>query len=192
MLGSPPTAVNLPISFLLAYVTGIIASLSARAELRGTPRPALGTSGFRAFATYVLLVLVPSTVYFYAFHGDWFLLYLLDSTTVPSAVALLLFVVEAGVGAVGFVSGAHLVRMQRESLAIAIALLTTVVAVALLFALRDRVATVGTYAQFHGTFGLKPWVESPLLPAVVLFATILLVGLVHTCIRTHWGGRRVA
>jgi len=184
--------VNLPISFVIAYAAGIIASLASRAELRGTPRPSLATAGFRAFATYVLLVLVPSTVYFYAFHGDWFLLYLVDSTTVPSAVALLLFVVEAIVSAVGFASGAHLVRLQRETLAIVIATLTSVLGVGLLLVLRDRVTTVGSYAQFHGTFGLKPWLASPLLPAVVLFSTLIVVGLVHACVRTHWGGRRMA
>lgn len=183
---------NLPISFVIAYTSGIIASLASRAELRGTPRPALATSGFKAFATYVLLVLVPSTVYFYAFHGDWFLLYLIDATSVPSAVGLLLFVVEAIVSAVGFASGAHLVRMQRESLAVAMASLTAMLGMGLLLVLRERVATVGTYAQFHGTFGLKPWLESPLLPAVVLFSTLLVVGLVHACVRTHWGGRRMA
>jgi len=184
--------VNLPISFVIAYTSGIIASLSSRAELRGTPRPALATVGFRAFVVYVLLVLVPSTVYFYAFHGDWFLLYLLDASTVPSAIGLLLFVVEALVSAVGFASGAHLVRMQRETLAVAIAVLTSILGAGLLLVLRERVATVGTYAQFHGAFGLKPWIESPLLPAVVLFATLIVVGLVHSCVRTHWGGRRMA
>ncbi len=181
---------NLPLAICISYAAGIVAALSARAELRGTPRPALATSGFRAFLAYVSLVLVPSTVYFYLFHGDWFLLYLVDSQRIPSAVALLLFVMQASIAALGFASGAHMVRLQRENLAIAIVVAVCVLAAGLLAAVHGRFATVGTYAQFHGTFGLDPWLETPLLPAIVLFGTVMLVGLVHCCVRIHWGARR--
>lgn len=182
---------NLPIAICFSYTAGLIAALSSRAELRGSPRPALSTSGFRAFLVYALVLLVPSTVYFYAFHGDWFLLYLLDSTTIPSAMALLLFALQALIGAVGFASGAHLVRLQREHLGIALAILTLGFGVGLVAMVRDRFLTVGSFAQFQGAFGLKEWSATPLVPATVLFATLIVVGLVHCCVRTHWGSRRM-
>jgi hypothetical protein len=184
--------VNLPIAICFTYTAGIVAALCSRAELRGSPRPSLTTSGFRAFLAYTLLLLIPSTVYFYAFHGDWFLLYLLDSTTIPSAIALLLFVLQAIVGSIGFATGAHLVRMQREHLGLALAILTLGLGAGIVALLRERYVTVGSFAQFHGTFGLKAWMVTPLLPATVLFATLATVGLVHCCVRTHWGARRTA
>lgn len=183
---------NLPIALCFTYAAGIIASLASRAELRGSPRPSLTTAGYRAFLAYSLLLLVPSTVYFYAFHGDWFLLYLLDSTSIPSAVALILFVLQAAVGSVGFATGAQLVRMQREHIALALSILTLGLGAGIVALLRDRYATVGTFAQFHGTFGLQTWTSTPLLPATVLYATLATVGLVHCCARTHWGARRTA
>lgn len=181
---------NLPLAICLTYVAGVIVSLASRAELRGTPRPSVATSAFRAFMAYTALVLVPATVYFYVFHGDWFLLYLLDSSRIPSAVALLLFVLQASVGAFGFASGAHLVRMQRDNLAIVIAVLVLLLGVGILAVARARVVTVGSFAQFHGSFGLETWTETPILPAMVLFGTLLVVGLVHCCARIHWGARR--
>lgn len=183
---------NLPLAICITYAAGIVASLASRAELRGTPRPSLMTSAFKAFLAYTALVLVPSTVYFYVFHGDWFLLYLLDSSRIPSAIALLIFVLQGAVGALGFASGAHLVRLQRDNLGIAIVVTLVALAAALLAVVRTRVATVGSYAQFHGTFGLEPWTRTPLLPAVVLFGTIMVVGLVYCCVRIHWGARRAS
>lgn len=190
-LGRPSgSLVNLPLAICLTYVAGVITALSSRAELRGTPRPSLATSAFRAFMAYTVLVLVPIAVYFYVFHGDWFLLYLLDTARIPSAVALLIFVLQACVGAFGFASAAHLVRMQRDNLAVVIGILVLMLGAGLLTLAHSRVVTVGSFAQFHGAFGLEDWTKTTIFPAVILFGTILVVGLVHCCARIHWGARR--
>ena len=44
-------------------------------------------------------MIVPVSVYFYVFHGDWFLLYLFDVSRIPSAIAMVGFFVQAGLGA---------------------------------------------------------------------------------------------
>ena len=50
----------------------------------------------------MLLLLLPVSLYFYVFHGDWFMLYTFDVRRVPSALALFGFAVELAVGLLGF------------------------------------------------------------------------------------------
>ena len=77
---------------------GLAAALAGRQELRMSPRPIALTRSFGAYLSYVSLVVVPASAYFYAFHGDWFLHYTVDVERIPSAVALVGFVGQAGLG----------------------------------------------------------------------------------------------
>src|SRR5690606_14460543 len=104
-----------------------------------------------------VLVIVPASVYFYVFHGDWFLLYFLDVSRIPSAIALVGFVLQAGLGALGFVVGAMLVRSQREVAAGVILGVLLVAGASVFFVYGDRLAQVGNYSQFHNQFGLTPF-----------------------------------
>ena len=81
----------MPTLFCFAFAAGLATAVAARVELRVSPRTPLSTRSFRAFLLYALLLLIPISVYFYIFHGDWFLLYTLDVTRVPSAIALIGF-----------------------------------------------------------------------------------------------------
>lgn len=168
-----------------------MAAIASRTELRLSPRHALLTNGFGAYAIFAALVLVPVSVYFYVFHGDWFLLYLFDVQRIPSAVALVGFVLEAGIGAIGFALGAALVRSQRDALAgvaVAVALLT---AVGIPLAMRDRLAVVASFAQFEGGFGLTPFVDASLLPGAIAMSLLLATGLAFLLIRLAMSsGRR--
>jgi hypothetical protein len=114
--------VPLPTLVFLAFGIGLSAALLGAAELRISPRHALFSSSFRAFALFLVLLVVPVSVYFYVFHGDWFLLYSVDVRRVPSALALLGFVAEAGFGVIGFMVGSAFARAQRMGVGYAIAL----------------------------------------------------------------------
>jgi hypothetical protein len=182
--------VPIPALFCIAFAIGAAAALAARAELRTSPRSPLLSRGFAACAVFLALVVVPISVYFYVFHGDWSLLYLVDVSQVPSAVALVGFVVEWLVGLAGFLAGAALVRSQRDLLAGGLAALGLAFAGAVAGLARDRLAVVGSYAQFRGGFGLVAIGEGPLLPGAVVMSTLLVGGVAFLLVRLQLGSRR--
>ncbi|MFO0693091.1 MAG: hypothetical protein U0230_06025 [Polyangiales bacterium] len=181
---------TLPSALLFALASGIGAAIAGRVELRLSPRPAQSTRAFQAFAIFTILLTLPVSLYFYVFHGDWYLLYLVDSQRIPSAVALVGFVIVAGLATAGFALGAQLVRMQRETLAGVVAILFFLASIGVLGVAPERVAQVGSYAQFHGGFGLVALASSSILPGMVLMGTVLLVGWAALLLRVGWGARR--
>ncbi|MEO0326003.1 MAG: hypothetical protein AAF447_23840 [Myxococcota bacterium] len=179
----------LPTLVFFALASGVAAALAGRLELRLSPRAPLLTRSFGAYAIFAGLVLVPVSVYFYVFHGDWFLLYLLDVRKVPSAVAMVGFLLQLGLGALGFSFGASQVRAQRDGAALGAVLALLVLAVAVPFAARARLALVGSFAQFQGHFGLEPYGRGPLMQGAILMGAFLLVGLGALLLRLRLGGR---
>ncbi len=166
----------LPFLLLLGIAIGISAAAAAKTELLLSPRPPLLTAAFSAFLTFVLLVLVPVSVYFYVFHGDWFLLYLVDTGAVPSAIALVGFALQAGIATLGFLVGTALVRAQHMVavyVAIGVALL---LAAGVVPAALDRLRVVGSFVQFHGSFGLVDYSDTPLARGGLVMGTFLLAG----------------
>jgi hypothetical protein len=160
---------------LLAFGMGLGVALAGAHELRLSPRHALLTASFGAFISFLLLLVLPASIYFYVFHGDWFMLYLVDVARVPSALALIGFVLEALIGVLGFSLGANLVRNQRTSWAMGTLAVTLGTALALLFVFRDRLRLVGTYNQFRGGFGLVGY-GGPLLQGALTMGVVLLAG----------------
>ncbi len=169
---------------------GIATAIAGRVELRVSPRPALLTRSFAAYVLFATFVLVPISVYFYVFHGDWFLLYLVDVRRVPSAVALLGFVGEVALGAAGFGLGALLVRSQRETLAGSLVGLAVLLAASVVPLTRDCLSVVGSYAQYRGGFGLAPYGSGPILQGTLVMGSILLVGIGYLLLRLYFGTRR--
>ena len=180
----------IPTLFLLAFASGVAAAIASRKELRVSPRPALLSRGFGALAIFLTLVVVPISVYFYVFHGDWSLLYLVDVRAIPSAAALLGFVVEGVFGAVGFMAGAALVRAQREALAGVLTGVVVALGAALVGLMRDRLAVVGSYAQYRGGFGLQPFADAPVLVGALSMGAIFAVGLAYLLVRLAFSTRR--
>lgn len=179
----------LPPLVAFALLTGLAAALADRHELRMSPRPILLTRGFAAYLSYALLVVVPISVYFYVFHGDWFLLYAVDVSRVPSAVALIGFIAQACLGVLGFLGGAILVRAQRE---VVVAVLTGVVLIAgvtVVFVYLDRLGQVGNYDEFHRQFGLESYEDGPLLTGALAMGGIAVAGLTFLLARLWMSNR---
>ncbi len=175
---------------MFTMVSGLAAALAGRQELRTSPRPVPLTRSFFAYLSYALLVVVPISVYFYVFHGDWYLLYAFDVSQIPSAVALVGFVLQAGLGALAFLIGAVLVRNQHEVIAGATLGVLLVAGAGIAVAYTDRLSQVGSYAQFHGQFGLEPFEGGPLLTGTLAMAAISLFGLVFLLVRLWQAGKR--
>lgn len=180
----------LPTVLFLAFATGLAAAIAGRSELKISPRPALFTRSALAFLIFDFLVLVPASAYFYVFHGDWFLLYALDVRTVPSAVALVGFFLQGLLAAAGFAVGAGLVRSQRETVAGGLAIVSLLFGLGAVVAASDRLALVGSYAQYRGNFGLVPFTEGPLLLGTFAMLAIVTAGLVFLLVRVWMGARR--
>ena len=136
-------------------------------------------NGFLAFMIYVAMVIVPASIYFYAFHGDWFLSYF--SGAGPSAWGgLFMVLLLLGTGAGGYAFGRHYCRRDRLRVcaqAIAGCAFSAFVGCLVFF---SRVMNVGTYRQYHGEFGLTPLFQSATFAACVLMGGVLIGGLVYT------------
>jgi len=179
----------IPTQLLFTFASGVLVALAARAGLRGSPKPTALSHAFHAYLLYAGLVVVPASLYLYIFHGDWYLLYLVDSQRVPSALVLLGCLVEVGLGAAGFFLGATFVRNQREPWAGAVVGITASLGVAAIPIVQSRLSVVGSYAQFHGDFGLAPF-GGALLHGVVWMTLWCMLGLALLAYRVGLGARR--
>jgi hypothetical protein len=179
----------LPTLVFIAFGVGVAAALFGGSELRFSPRRALLTSTFKAYALFLLLVLVPVSVYFYVFHGDWFLLYAVDVRRIPSAIALLGFVVEAWVGVVGFSIGAALARAQRTSVGFGLVALATLAAASVVLVWPDRLSVVGTFAQYRGDFGLRSY-GGALMQAGLAMGALMAYGAAYLLVRIRVASRK--
>jgi hypothetical protein len=144
-------------------------------ELRLSPRHALLSSSFRAFALYLALLVLPVSLYFYVFHGDWFLLYSIDVRRIPSALALLGFAGELCFGVFGFLFGAALARAQKVTFGYVLGLLCVPFGALVVLLWPERLRAVGTFAQYRGDFGLAPY-GGALMQAGVAMGFLLAVG----------------
>lgn len=181
----------MPIStqLLFTFASGVLTALVARAELRSSPASAFMLPAFAAYLTFVALVLIPGSVYLYVFHGDWYLLYLVDTQRVPSALVVLGAALIAALGAAGYLLGAVCIRAQRDALAGVVAGVVVSLAVGSVVLMRPRLAVVGSFAQFRGDFGLAPF-GGPLLYAVVCITLATLIGFSLLAYQLHPGQRR--
>jgi hypothetical protein len=182
--------VPLPQLLLFTLASGFAAALAGRQELRTSPRPIALTRSFFAYLSYAVLVIVPASVYFYVFHGDWFLLYFVDVSRIPSAIALIGFAALALLGALSFFLGAVLVRNQRElvvGIMIGVAVLG---AAAVVFLYVDRLAQVGTHGEFHGNFNLQSFASGPILSGSLAMLAFAIFGLTFLLVRLWQSGRR--
>jgi hypothetical protein len=169
---------------------GAAAALAGSHELRVSPRPVLLSDSFGAFVAFMILLVLPVSLYFYAFHGDWFMLYLVEVRRVPSLVALLGFTLELAVGLLGFGCAALCVRAQRSHWVIAVLLVCAFAAITVVFAWSDRLQSVGTFRQYRGGFGLVRY-GGALLQAALAMGGLLAVGATFLIVRIRRGQSRL-
>jgi hypothetical protein len=165
---------------------GAASALAGAHELRLTPRHALFSSTFAAFAAFLFLLVLPVSTYFYVFHGDWFLLYLVDVRRIPSALALFGFLFEGAFGVLGFAIAASCVRNQRSGWVTYLLVVVGLLAVAVLFVAPERLLFVGNFKQYRGGFGLVKY-GGTLLKGGLLMGGILLLGATFLVMRIRQG-----
>jgi hypothetical protein len=175
---------------LLAFGMGAAAALAGAHELRVSPRPVLLSDSFAAFVAFLLLLVLPVSLYFYAFHGDWFMLYLVEVKRIPAALALVGFTLELAVGLLGFGCGALCVRAQRSHWVIAALFGCVIAGVSVLFTWPERLLAVGSFRQYRGGFGLTRY-GGPLMHAALAMGGLLAVGATFLIVRIRRGQGRL-
>jgi hypothetical protein len=169
---------------------GAAAALAAAHELRISPRPIVLADSFAAFAAFLLLLLLPVSVYFYVFHGDWFMLYLVDVRRVPSALALFGFLAELAIGFLGFVFSAVCVRNQRNPWVVTALVGCLIGSLGVVALYPERLRVLGTFRQYQGGFGLLPYGGS-LLQGALAMGGLLVVGGTFLLVRIRRGQARI-
>ena len=153
----------MPLLFLLliAFATGALSAHAGRDEVRQSAEPIWRWEAFLAYAMFVGFVLLPTAIYFYVFHGDWFLHYLIDTGSARWAWGLLACFLVLGAAALGFRVGATLCRASRDRAVLRITLGVFVAALAVWPLCWQRIALVGSYRQYTRDYGLTEFFASP-------------------------------
>jgi len=119
------------------------------------------TEAFLGFALFVGFVLLPTVIYFYVFHGDWFLFYWIDTRHTPWVWGLLAVLLLFAAGFVGFRLGAALCRASRDVTARRITVVAALVGLAVWPLAWERISVVGSHRQFTRDYGLVDFFSSP-------------------------------
>ena len=165
----------MPLVFLLfvAIATGALSAYAGRDELRHNGEAVWRTESFLAYSLFVLFLLLPTLVYFYVFHGDWFLFYWVDTRRAPWVWGMLAALFLVGAALLGFHLGAALCRASRATAARRMSVVTLLVGCAVWPLVWERLSAVGSHRQFTRDYGLVTFFASPAFYAGV--ATLVVV-----------------
>jgi len=153
----------LPLLFLLliAFATGVVAAHAGRDEVRLSPEPIWRMEAFSAYALFVAFVLVPTTGYFYVFHGDWFFFYWIDTDRAPWFWGILGALVVMSAATAGFRLGVAFCRGSRDVAARRVPVGVLLIALCVWPLAWNRLSAVGSYRQFSRDYGLTSFFGSP-------------------------------
>lgn len=127
-------------------------------------------------ALFGALVFAPVCAYFLLFASDWAYAYLVDSRRVPSALTLVLIVIDGLLVPAGFVVAQRAFFHRAERIATALAAVPLGTAVVTLILAARRLSLDGSYFQVTSRFGTRPLNASPLGLAVVWMLGMVVVG----------------
>ena len=153
----------MPLLFLLfvAIATGALSAYAGRDEIRHSGEAMWRMESFLAYGIFVALVLVPTVIYFYAFHGDWFLFYWVDTDRAPWIWGLVAVLLSLGASFAGFRLGAAFCRASRDAAARRVTVAAALMALAVWPLAWDRLSVVGSHRQFTRDYGLLEFFASP-------------------------------
>jgi len=172
--------VPLPVSILVAFALGATFALVSKAELARHDGPLLTSRAMSIVGAFALLVFMPITAYFAAFHGDWAYLYFVAWQSVPSAVDMALVLAGGACVVAGFAAGVPIARARGVAGMASLIGAPLVVALVILALCARRLVVSASYAQFHGAFGVEPVGATSLGKGILWSAVALIAGVTWT------------
>ena len=153
----------MPLLFLLfvAIATGGLSAYAGRDEIRHSGEAMWRTEAFLAYALFVGLVLLPTVIYFYVFHGDWFLFYWIDTGRTPWVWGFVAVLLVLGGAFGGFRIAVALCRASRDVAARRITIVAALMGIAVWPLAWQRLSVVGSHRQFTRDYGLLGFFSSP-------------------------------
>jgi hypothetical protein len=142
--------------------------------------PTIESQGFVACWAFGAIVLGPAAGYLLAFHPDWAFAYWLAPDRFGTAPHSALVLGSALTPVAGYRTSLMLAASPPRVPIIALAGLPAFAAAALLLGHAGRLGVSGTYAQFHGDFGLEPIAGSALGYSVLCVVLVVLFGAAWT------------
>jgi hypothetical protein len=140
--------------------------------------------GMRARAAVVglfsALVFAPACAYFLIFASDWAHFYLVDSRAVPSALELLLVILDAAIVPLGFIAARYAARRRAYRALGALGAIPAAAALALLLIFFRKLRIEGTFHQVRSNFGTRPVAGGRLGYAILWMNAMLVAGVTLT------------
>lgn len=167
----------MPFLFLLfvAIATGALSAHAGRDEVRHSSEVMWRMEAFLAYALFTGLVLVPTAVYFYVFHGDWFLFYWVDTQSAPWLWGLLVVLVLLAAALIGFRLGAVLCRASRDRAARRVGVAAGLVGLVTWVLGWKRASVVGSHRQFARDYGLTGFFSSAAFYSGLIILVVLII-----------------
>lgn len=160
---------------LVGFVLGVALAWLSRGEADRDDEP-----GMRARAAVVALfgalVFAPACAYFLIFASDWARFYLVDSRAVPSALDLLLVVLDAAIVPLGFLVARRQGRRRAYRALGALGGIPVVMALALVLIFFPKLRFEGTFHQVRSDFGTQPVAGGRLGYAILWMDAMLVAG----------------
>lgn len=164
----------------LGFALGVALAWLAGAEAARDDEGALARTLIAAL--FGALVFAPASGYFLAFAADWSFAYFVDSRLIPSAVLLLLAILDAAAVPLGFLAGRRAASRTAASRGLlpALVAIPALLALAPLLALFNRLRIEGTFHQVKSAFGTQPVAGGPLGYAILWMGAMIAGGFAVT------------
>jgi hypothetical protein len=164
---------------LVGFSLGVVLAWVCRGEARREDA-AVGAARARVAALFAGLCFAPACAWFVVFACDWSLFYLVDGRAVPSALLLVLVVLDAAAVVGGFAAGYGAARRGARSSEWTLPALfaaPAAVAVLLVLAFLPRLRVDGTFNQVSARFGTRPVAGGPLGYAILWMGAMIALGM---------------
>lgn len=129
---------------------------------------------------FAVLVFAPVCVYFAVFAPDWSVAYVVDSRIIPSALDLVLILIDVASVFGGFLVVRRLTGSHALRAAAAFSVGPLALALVLVLVFHARLRIEGTYHRVRGGFGTEPVAGGPLGYALLWMNSVLAAGFAVT------------
>lgn len=174
-----------PLAPLLGFSLGVLFAWLARTDTPHVDEPPFSASSAwdrptLAVALYALLVYAPVSAYFAIFTADWSFAYLVDGRAIPSALTLVLVLLDAAAPVAGFIAGRHAIARRSLTALAWLAALPVLAALLVLVGFHARFGVDASFHQVQSDFGVHPLPGSPLGYVILWMDVLLVAGAVFT------------